>query len=126
MENLEWTLHPVRDDDGNETWCMLRGDESVCLGAWDDVEGLCDKLCEVVENGNHDGELLPDDSRIATWLTIAEASTATGVPETSLRWACRQGYIEGARSDPRRVTLQAIEEWRNGPHAKRRKGGQND
>jgi len=124
MRNL--TIHPVEHGKTAEYWLDSGDGELHSLGDLDKVCELYTALDALIDQGWHGGCLDANDERIATWLTIAEASTATGVPETSLRWACRKGYIAGARANPWRVTLQAVEAWRNGPNAKRRKGGQND
>ena len=118
MKNL--TIRPVELDEAAEYW-LDTGDGTLRnLGNLDQVCELHAVLADLIDQGNHGGYLADDDPRIATWLTIAEAARETGLPGSSLRWACRRGYIEEARPNPWRVTLAAVEAWRNGPKAKQR------
>jgi len=116
MKNL--TIHPVELDGTAEYW--LDTGELRNLGNLDQVRELHAVLTDLIDQGNHGGYLADDDPRIATWLTIAEAARETGLPGSSLRWACRRGYIEDARPNPWHVTLAAVEAWRAGPKAKQR------
>lgn len=119
MKNM--TIHPVEHDAGPASYWLDRGDGTLHhLGNFDQVCELRDVLDDLIYQGNHGAELAADDPRIATWLTVAETAKLTCLPPTTIRRACRLGYVSGARPNPWRVTLPAVEAWRAGPKAKRR------
>jgi len=111
MENLEWALHPVRDDDGSEMWWLLNSDgHQFCLGEYPEVEALADKLNDLIAQGNHGGELSPDDPRIIEWLTVKEAAEISGESPVTIRWAARN-KIEGALPRPWRFPKASFDAW---------------
>jgi len=120
MENLEWTLHPVRDDDGNEMWWLLRGDERLRLGTCLDVVELYEVLFRYIDHGNHDGELDAGDERIIEWITVAQAAELSGESAVTIRWAARN-KIEGALPRPWRFSKASFLAWMRDGRNKRTK-----
>ena len=111
MENLEWTLHPVRDDDGAEMWWLLNSDgHQFCIGEHHEVIALYDTFADFVNHGNHDGEIDAGDERIIEWITVAQAAEMSGESPVTIRWAARN-KIEGALPRPWRFPKSAFYKW---------------
>lgn len=112
MQDLEWTIKVARNDNGELWWLFSSDGSRFCIGEYSEAEALCDKLCELVENGNHDGEIDGDDERIAVWLTVKQAEALSGISARSIRWACKWGHIYDARAKPSwHFTKSAFDAW---------------
>lgn len=125
---LEQTIHPVYTEPGlAPLYFIVPGDgtRAYCLGEMWELEHIRDKLDALIEHGTHDGQLDEFDERISEWLTVAEASRRYGIPAATIRWACRNGKIDGALAKPWRASANSYRKWRHNvpAHKPGRKAG---
>jgi len=108
MKNL--TIHPVELDEAAEYWLDTGDGELRNLGNLDQVCELHAVLADLIDQGNHGGELPPDDPRIIEWITVAQAAEMSGESPVTIRWAARN-KIEGALPRPWRFPKASFDAW---------------
>lgn len=76
---------------------------------------------DAIRNGRTRGH---SQSPEAGLITVREAAQQSGLSERAIRWACKNGRIEGAKPSPWRFSLRSFRRWRHSQPVKRRNRSQ--
>ena len=99
MCRVQWTIHELDERPDEPMYALVPDDgtRGLMIGEIDDVQAVLDKLQSFMSTGEHDGPISPRDYQLGyEWLDTQQASREYGVPQSSITWACRQGFIKDA------------------------------